>query len=299
MRDSRAQLAQVIGAVLGEDRAAQRRQRGDAMSTAETSVQPIWSAHLARCVRSVHRPLRRSRCRDGSRAWSASRSRRSAARPRSATIAMSSRATAHASRPKSSAFAGERLFLMPTGDPHGLEPSARVIPRQRAGTMPGGAGAARPRHRWRGRAARWARAARVRRPRPPHGRPINPLSRQPIAEPLDVGVRAINALLTVGRGQRIGLFAGSGVGKSVLLGMMARYTSADVIVVGLIGERGREVQGIRRADSGPEGPAPRRRGRDAGRSSAAHAPARRVARDGDRRVFPRPGRRTCCCSWIR
>jgi flagellum-specific ATP synthase len=74
------------------------------------------------------------------------------------------------------------------------------------------------------------------------GTPMNPLSRQSISQPLDVGVRAINSLLTVGRGQRVGLFAGSGVGKSVLLGMMARYTSADVIVVGLIGERGREVK---------------------------------------------------------
>lgn len=73
-------------------------------------------------------------------------------------------------------------------------------------------------------------------------RPINPLSRTPIDVVLDVGVRAINALLSVGRGQRMGLFAGSGVGKSVLLGMMARYTTADVIVVGLIGERGREVK---------------------------------------------------------
>jgi flagellum-specific ATP synthase len=73
-------------------------------------------------------------------------------------------------------------------------------------------------------------------------RPINPMDRAPIREPLDTGVRAINALLTVGRGQRIGLFSGSGVGKSVLLGMMARYTTADVIVVGLIGERGREVK---------------------------------------------------------
>jgi flagellum-specific ATP synthase len=73
-------------------------------------------------------------------------------------------------------------------------------------------------------------------------RPTNPIDREPISRPLDVGVRAINALLTVGRGQRMGLFAGSGVGKSVLLGMMARYTSADVIVVGLIGERGREVK---------------------------------------------------------
>ncbi|XXN65400.1 flagellar protein export ATPase FliI [Enterobacter ludwigii] len=72
--------------------------------------------------------------------------------------------------------------------------------------------------------------------------PFNPLQRTPIEDVLDTGVRAINALLTVGRGQRMGLFAGSGVGKSVLLGMMARYTKADVIVVGLIGERGREVK---------------------------------------------------------
>jgi flagellum-specific ATP synthase len=70
----------------------------------------------------------------------------------------------------------------------------------------------------------------------------NPLHRAPIQVVLDVGVRAINSMLTVGRGQRMGLFAGSGVGKSVLLGMMARYTTADVIVVGLIGERGREVK---------------------------------------------------------
>jgi flagellum-specific ATP synthase len=73
-------------------------------------------------------------------------------------------------------------------------------------------------------------------------RTINPLHRAPITEILDVGIRAINSMLTIGRGQRMGLFAGSGLGKSVLLGMMARYTGADVIVVGLIGERGREVK---------------------------------------------------------
>jgi flagellum-specific ATP synthase len=71
---------------------------------------------------------------------------------------------------------------------------------------------------------------------------INPLKRRPVDEPLDVGVRAINGLLTLGKGQRVGLFAGSGVGKSVLLGMITRETQADVVVVGLIGERGREVQ---------------------------------------------------------
>ncbi|HEK1833736.1 TPA: flagellum-specific ATP synthase FliI [Proteus mirabilis] len=83
--------------------------------------------------------------------------------------------------------------------------------------------------------------------------PINPLQRTPITDVLDVGVRAINALLTVGRGQRMGLFAGSGVGKSVLLGMMARFTQADVIVVGLIGERGREVKDFIENILGKEG----------------------------------------------
>ena len=71
---------------------------------------------------------------------------------------------------------------------------------------------------------------------------INPLSRRPISQPMDVGVRAINSIITVGQGQRMGLFAGSGVGKSVLLGMMTRGSEADVIVVGLVGERGREVK---------------------------------------------------------
>lgn len=82
---------------------------------------------------------------------------------------------------------------------------------------------------------------------------INPLKRVAIDTPLDVGVRAINGLLTVGRGQRIGLFAGSGVGKSVLLGMMTRFTNADVVVVGLIGERGREVKEFIECNLGPEG----------------------------------------------
>jgi len=86
-----------------------------------------------------------------------------------------------------------------------------------------------------------------------HGRVINPLKRRPITESLDVGIRTINSLLTVGRGQRLGLFAGSGVGKSVLLGMMTRYTNADVVVVGLIGERGREVNEFVRKILGSEG----------------------------------------------
>lgn len=139
-------------------------------------------------------------------------------------------------------FSGDRLYLMPTGDIHGLKPNARVIPRLGAETAAVGP-------QLLGRVVDGAGQPldglgplncedRVRLT----GVPINPLARQPISEPLDVGVRTINSVLTVGRGQRIGLFAGSGVGKSVLLGMMARYTSADVIVVGLIGERGREVK---------------------------------------------------------
>jgi flagellum-specific ATP synthase len=82
---------------------------------------------------------------------------------------------------------------------------------------------------------------------------VNPLKRRPVSAPLDVGVRAINALLTLGKGQRVGLFAGSGVGKSVLLGMITRQTAADVVVVGLIGERGREVQEFILHSLGEEG----------------------------------------------
>ncbi|MBW4053367.1 MAG: flagellar protein export ATPase FliI [Proteobacteria bacterium] len=149
-------------------------------------------------------------------------------------------------------FSGDRLYLMPSGDAHGLGPNARVIPRQRAGTVRVGPellgrivdGNAQPLDDL----GPLSCSASVRLT----GRPINPLSRHPISEPLDVGVRCINSLLTIGRGQRVGLFAGSGVGKSVLLGMMARYTSADVIVVGLIGERGREVKEFVERILGPE-----------------------------------------------
>ena len=172
---------------------------------------------------------------------------------------------------------------------------ARHSAHRRASTARVGAAAARPRHRRRrhSRSTAWARcSARIACASPARRSIRSRASRS--HEPLDVGVRAINALLTVGRGQRIGLFAGSGVGKSVLLGMMARYTSADVIVVGLIGERGREVKEFIEHILGAEG---RKRSvvvGGAGRQSAADAPARRVARHRDRRVLPRSGARTCC-----
>ncbi|MGB1175183.1 MAG: hypothetical protein ACPG37_05665 [Luminiphilus sp.] len=88
---------------------------------------------------------------------------------------------------------------------------------------------------------------------PLRGDVISPMERSSITQPLDVGVRAINTLLTIGKGQRMGLFAGSGVGKSTLLGMMTRFTEADVVVVGLVGERGREVREFVEESLGPEG----------------------------------------------
>jgi flagellum-specific ATP synthase len=139
-------------------------------------------------------------------------------------------------------FSDGRLYLMPTGILHGVLPNARVRPCPHDSGVPAGdallgrvidaTGAPLD-----GRGPLGAdQHTPLKRP------PINPMQRQPISQPLDVGVRAINALLTVGRGQRMGLFAGSGVGKSTLLGMMTRFTNADVVVVGLIGERGREVK---------------------------------------------------------
>ena len=161
-------------------------------------------------------------------------------------------------------FAGDRILLMPLSAVDGLLPGARVYAPESPGGTAGGTG---PRTKrlpvGEGMLGRVVDAAgrpldglgplRFTREVPLTAEPINPLTRAPIDQVLDVGVRAINAMLTVGRGQRMGLFAGSGVGKSVLLGMMARYTSADVIVVGLIGERGREVKDFIENTLGKEG----------------------------------------------
>ena len=170
-------------------------------------------------------------------------------------------------------FNGERLFLMPSEDVYGLSPGAKIIALEAPAAAPqvGQARATRRRAIDRGKLLPVGDALLGRildaagRPldqlgplsssvtRPLQSRPVNPMSRAPITQSLDVGIRAINALLTVGRGQRMGLFAGSGVGKSVLLGMMARYTEAEVIVVGLIGERGREVKEFIEQILGEEG----------------------------------------------
>ncbi len=150
-------------------------------------------------------------------------------------------------------FADDRLLLMPVSEMHGVLPNARVRSCARLGGLPVGEGLL-------GRVIGadgvplddlgpldLDEHAALKRD------PINPMARKPIDTPLDTGVRAINALLTVGRGQRLGLFAGSGVGKSTLLGMMTRYTDADVVVVGLIGERGREVKEFVEQTLGVEG----------------------------------------------
>ena len=159
-------------------------------------------------------------------------------------------------------FSNDRAFLMPAGDTHGLSSGASVTPLAPYRTVPRvGHTNKPPSPDDRGTLRLPLGKGLLGRVVDSHGNPmdhqgpitdvdiepmdrapLNAMDRDPVRTPLDTGVRAINALLTVGRGQRIGLFAGSGVGKSVLLGMMARYTKADVIVVGLIGERGREVK---------------------------------------------------------
>ncbi|PAS96076.1 MAG: flagellum-specific ATP synthase FliI [Candidatus Dactylopiibacterium carminicum] len=159
-------------------------------------------------------------------------------------------------------FNGDRLYMMPTDDVFGLAPGAHVLANEPVQPTPNAAERVEPRRRVSDRAKHLPVGDELLgrvvdgagRPldslgplgstqtRSLQARPVNPLTRATISHSLDVGIRAINALMTMGRGQRVGLFAGSGVGKSVLIGMMARFTSADVVVVGLIGERGREVK---------------------------------------------------------
>ncbi len=150
-------------------------------------------------------------------------------------------------------FAGEKLFLMPAEDMRGVVPKSRVIPVSGVPEVAVGPSLLGRVLDGRGRPIDGLPAIEAERRVPLYGTPINPLKRRPIDEPIDVGIRSVNAIMPVGRGQRMGLFAGSGVGKSVLLGMMTRYTDADVVVVGLIGERGREVKEFIEDTLGPEG----------------------------------------------
>ena len=150
-------------------------------------------------------------------------------------------------------FSGERLYLMPTGDIRGLEQDCRVIPMGLTSMAHVGPALLGRVIDGGGKPLDGKGPVHTTDTMPLHGRAMNPLSRRAITDPLDVGIGAINSLLTVGQGQRIGLFAGSGVGKSVLLGMMTKYTKADIVVVGLIGERGREVNEFVSKTLGAEG----------------------------------------------
>ncbi len=150
-------------------------------------------------------------------------------------------------------FNDETLYLMPFNEPQGIGPGAsvRVLnPSASVGLGPELLGRVID---GRGEPLDGKPAPRCDTRLSLQGRPVNPMERGPIKQVLDVGVKAINGMLTLGCGQRIGLIAGSGVGKSVLLGMLTRYTQADVVVIGLIGERGREVQAFIEESLGAEG----------------------------------------------
>ncbi|MDO6426467.1 flagellar protein export ATPase FliI [Thalassotalea sp. 1_MG-2023] len=150
-------------------------------------------------------------------------------------------------------FSNETTYLMPEQSLQGVLPGARVVPLTAKARLPLSMellgrvvdGVGKPLD---------GKGPIKTDPEAKHSsEPINPLARRAITQPLDVGVRSINSFITVGQGQRMGLFAGSGVGKSVLLGMMTRGTTADVIVVGLVGERGREVKEFIEEILGEEG----------------------------------------------
>ncbi len=150
-------------------------------------------------------------------------------------------------------FRENQVLLMPLGDMRGVEPGSKIwVAEQKAtvgvgnsllGRILGGTGEPIDRGGF----------IKTETAYPLYAEPLNPMDRPRITSPVDVGIRAINACLTLGKGQRIGIMAGSGVGKSTLLGMIARHTRADVNVIALIGERGRELRDFIERDLGPEG----------------------------------------------
>jgi len=150
-------------------------------------------------------------------------------------------------------FRNDRILLMPLGEMRGVEPGAMIRMRQDETRVPVGEGLLGRVLDGLGNPMDGLGAIDCPMSYPLYATPLNPMERERISEPVDVGVRAINGLLTLGKGQRIGIMAGSGVGKSTLLGMIARHTAADVSVIALIGERGRELKDFIERDLGPEG----------------------------------------------
>jgi len=150
-------------------------------------------------------------------------------------------------------FRKDRMLIMPLHNAYGIGPKCRVLPEDRPAMIPVGEGllgrVLDPLMRPMDGFGELSTSTEV----PLYPEVVNPLNRERIKQSLDVGVRSINSCLTCGRGQRIGIMAGSGVGKSVLLGMMARYTDADINVISLVGERGKEVREFIEDNLGEEG----------------------------------------------
>lgn len=150
-------------------------------------------------------------------------------------------------------FVDNRVFLMPLGDMRGIRPGARIISYRKPFTV-GLSDALLGRIlNGLGETIDQGPPISIYNQAPVNNMPPDPLSRSVITKPLETGVGCIDSLLTIGRGQRMGIFAGSGVGKSSLLGMIARYTEADVAVIALVGERGREVNEFLEKELGAEG----------------------------------------------
>ena len=150
-------------------------------------------------------------------------------------------------------FQGEKMLLMALGQMPDIGPRCRIIPEDRSPTVKVGDELMGRVLDGLGRAIDQKGEVVCPYEMPLYADAINPLHRRRITEPLDVGVRSINGLLTCGKGQRVGVMSGSGVGKSVLMGMMARHTTADVNVIAMVGERGREVVEFMQRELGEEG----------------------------------------------
>ncbi|MBW2436461.1 MAG: flagellar protein export ATPase FliI [Desulfobacterales bacterium] len=150
-------------------------------------------------------------------------------------------------------FRDNKVMMMPLEEMRGIGPGCPIVARQQRAVIDVGSGLLGRVIDGLGNPIDNKGPLAVECEYPIYGIPVNPLSRSRITQPFDLGIRAINGLLTLGCGQRIGIFAGSGVGKSVLLGMIARKTAADVNVIALIGERGREVNEFIEKELGPEG----------------------------------------------
>lgn len=150
-------------------------------------------------------------------------------------------------------FSDDKILLMPLGEVRGIAPGSKIVAKRNSASVAVGRQLLGRTLDGLGNPIDGLGPLEIEREYPLHSRPPSPLLRKRIEKPLNVGIKTINGLLTVGKGQRIGIFAGSGVGKSVLLGMMARNTEAQVNVIALVGERGREVKEFIEKDLGPEG----------------------------------------------